>query len=184
MRCSALALLVVTAASLTGCAQAQSAGSDPSRSSAAPSTTTSQQPPSSSAPPSTHAAGPPEPLSAATLERVSTALAAAGVEDPGPGEQGLWTPDLSGGWRGHTAFAWIGHPDSAGQVAEVHGSVELEGTRGTATAVVHGPELSLVQVICGDLLVDVAVVVDVQRGSDDDEAAADLARALYPALGC
>jgi hypothetical protein len=119
------------------------------------------------------------------VAQIAAALQTAGVDDPQPPTADLpWHPDLTGTWQGGTVLAWAVDPGAAGQVAEVRGSVELRGAEETATAVVHGPELVLVRVPCHDLVVDVAAGVDVDGGTSDQDRGVELARALYPALGC
>jgi hypothetical protein len=55
---------------------------------------------------------------------------------------------------------------------------------GKVTTAVHGPELALVRVPCDDLVLDVSAGVDVDRGTSEEDGSVELARALYPALGC
>jgi hypothetical protein len=184
MRCaSALIRLVIATVAVAGCAAGQSVAAGPAESSAA--ATSSQEAPSSSTAASSTDAGPtPPPPSDDVLRRVSAALTAAGVEDLGPGTRFLWNPDLSGTWRGGTAFAWIIDPEAVDQVAEVRGSVLLRAKDQQVTAVVHGPELVMVRIPCDDVAVDVAAGVDVEQGTSDEENAVELAQALYPALAC
>lgn len=157
----ALVSLILAAVAIAGCATGESAASDPVQS------------PGDPAEPSDTIPG-----------RVSAALEAAGMEDLRTDAHSPWNPDFSGVWRDAPAFAWIVDPESAGQVTEVHGSAGLTGAHGEVAAVVHGPELTLVRIPCQDLVVDVAAGVDVEQGTSDDGAAIELARALYPALGC
>jgi hypothetical protein len=178
----ALALLIFVVATITGCATGGSNASGPVESSgnrSVPSGDTPKSSPESSGVDEASA----EP-SDTTSGRVSAALESAGVENLSSEAHNPWNPDFSGIWRDDPAFAWIVDRESAGQATEVHGSAMLQGARGDVTAVVHGPELILVRIPCQDLVVDVAADVNVEQGTSDEGAAVDLARALYPALGC
>jgi hypothetical protein len=164
-------------AAVAGCADDRPAATGPSGSSAATSS-----PPQS--PTVTSSADAPASPTDDVVARISAALEAAGVEDLGPAGESLWHPDLTGTWHGGTVLAWAVDPDAVDQVAEVRTSVELQGTDHTVTSVVHGPELALVRIPCDDLVVDVAAGVDVQGGTSDEDGGVELARAVYPALGC
>jgi hypothetical protein len=177
-RClSALVSVAVLTAAVAGCAGDHSAADGATRSPAA--TSSPQQSPAATSP-----ADPRTTPSDDALARISAALETAGVEDLGPAGQNMWQADLTGTWRGGPVFAWAVAPEAVDQVVEVRRSVELEGAEEKVTAVVHGPELTLVRVPCDDLVVDVAAGVDVDQGTSDEDGGVELARALYPALGC
>ena len=178
----ALMSLILATITVTGCATGESSASGPVESPGNRSVPSGDVP--ESAPEASGADEASVESSDTVSERISSALESAGVESLGVGADDPWNPDFSGTWRDEPAFAWIVDPESVGQVTEVRGSAALEGARGNVAAVVHGPELILVRVPCQDLVVDVAADVNVDQGMSDERAAIDLARALYPALGC
>jgi hypothetical protein len=177
MRYHSALLSAAVLAAVAGCAGDQPAASGPPGSSAA----TSSPIPS---PAATSSAGATTTPAGDALARISAALETAGVQDLGPAGENLWHPDLTGTWHGGTVLAWAVDPGAVDQVAEVRSSVELQGAQRKVTTVVHGPELALVRVPCDDLVVDVAAGVDVSQGTSEQDGGVELARALYPALGC
>jgi hypothetical protein len=174
--------LVLVAAVSSGCTTGAPAGPTPTQAAGptvSPSTHTGgDEPPVQSEGP---AEGPA--LLTSLEQRVASAMASVGVEQPGVAEAGFRSASMSGGWRGGTALVNAFEQMAARTPGEVTGTVDLDGVAGDVVSTESFGDL--VRFGCDDVAIEVVHLDgDGTAGSGDAAGAEELARLLIPTLGC